>query len=79
MNPSLSTVGVARGRRGGGIWRWKEFAVYATIAVIDVVCCTLAPIPQRGGSSGMLSHAQDRESWALGRLKWLPVPFNEIF
>lgn len=31
---------------------------------------TLAPIPQCGGSSSeTLSHAKERESWALGRFE----------
>ena len=46
--------------------------------VVVVVSCTLAPIPQCGGSRERLSHAKGRESGALGRLEWLPVPFNPV-
>ena len=52
------------------------FAVY--VKVVVVVSCALAPIPQCGGSRERLSHAKGQGSGALGRLKWLPVPFNPL-
>ena len=46
--------------------------------VVVVVSCTLAPIPQCGGSRERLSHAKGQGSGALGRLEWWPVPFNPV-
>ena len=48
------------------------------VVVVVIVSCTLAPIPQCGGSREKLSHAKGRESGALGRLEWLPVPLNPV-
>ena len=42
------------------------FAVYIMVVVVVVVSCTLAPIPQCGGSRERLSHAKDREAGRWG-------------